>query len=137
MNNQPQCKIDEHGEHGSEEWRSAVKWHREGIPAVECANKQPVCKIDECGTKEWILNGKTHREDGPAIEYEDGGKYWFINGKMHREDGPAAIVHGYRKEWYLDGKEVQPEDVVDYNLAKGIFCYYDDQEQELKFGEQQ
>jgi hypothetical protein len=37
----------------------------------------------------WYINGKRHREDGPAIEYSDGGKAWYINDKRHREDGPA------------------------------------------------
>ena len=33
------------------------------------------------GTKEWYLNGKLHREDGPAIERADGTKEWWLNGK--------------------------------------------------------
>ena len=33
------------------------------------------------GNKIWYLNGKYHREDGPAIERADGTKYWFLNGK--------------------------------------------------------
>lgn len=33
----------------------------------------------------WIL----HREDGPAIEYEDGTNEWYINNQRHRIDGPA------------------------------------------------
>jgi len=37
--------------------------------------------IDEYGTKCWFLNGKYHREDGPAIEWADGNKHWFLNGK--------------------------------------------------------
>jgi hypothetical protein len=32
------------------------------------------------GNKLWYLNGKLHREDGPAIEYTNGDKYWYING---------------------------------------------------------
>jgi len=28
---------------------------------------------------EWRLNGKLHREDGPAIEYETGNKSWYLN----------------------------------------------------------
>jgi hypothetical protein len=32
------------------------------------------------GTKEWFLDGKLHREDGPAIEYPDGRKFWLFNG---------------------------------------------------------
>jgi hypothetical protein len=30
---------------------------------------QPVCDTDEDGTKRWYLNGKFHREDGPAIKF--------------------------------------------------------------------
>jgi hypothetical protein len=41
------------------------------------------------GTKEWYLNGRRHRDDGPAVESSDGDKYWYLNGKLHREDGPA------------------------------------------------
>ena len=52
---------------------------------------------------QWYRNGKYHREDGPAIEYSNGGKEWFRNGKYHREDGPA-IDYNMRKEWWLNGK---------------------------------
>ena len=55
--------------------------------------------------KEWWLNGKLHREDGPAAEYADGGKYWYINGKRHREDGPAIEDATGSKEWWLNGKQ--------------------------------
>jgi len=27
------------------------------------------------------LNGKHHREDGPAVEYYNGTKYWYLNDK--------------------------------------------------------
>ena len=32
-------------------------------------------------TKHWYLNGKRHREDGPACEYVSGRKEWHLNGK--------------------------------------------------------
>ena len=35
---------------------------------------------DSNGDKEWWLNGKLHREDGPAIEYSNGYKAWCLNG---------------------------------------------------------
>ena len=38
-------------------------------------------KVYSDGTKYWYINGKFHREDGPACEYADGNKKWFINGK--------------------------------------------------------
>ena len=31
------------------------------------------------GDKHWGLNGKLHREDGPAIERADGSKSWYLN----------------------------------------------------------
>lgn len=47
--------------------------------------------------------GERHREDGPAVEYNDGGKEWWVNGKLHREDGPA-VEHksGYDKYYFND-----------------------------------
>ena len=53
---------------------------------------------------EWYLNGKLHREDGPAIEYANGTTHWYQNGKLHRADGPAfERADGY-KEWYKNDK---------------------------------
>jgi hypothetical protein len=34
------------------------------------------------GNKYWLLNGKRHREDGPAVEWADGDKEWCINGEL-------------------------------------------------------
>ena len=39
-------------------------------------------KVSSNGTKEWCLNGKRHREDGPAIEYSNGAKSWYLNDKL-------------------------------------------------------
>ena len=65
---------------------------------------KPEIKVSLHGSKEWYLNGKLHREDGPAIEGVCGDKHWYLNGKLHREDGPAVeYVYG-DKHWYLNGK---------------------------------
>jgi hypothetical protein len=56
------------------------------------------------GSKYWFLNGKLHREDGPAVEHPNGDKYWYLNGKRHREDGPAVEWPNGSKEWYLNDK---------------------------------
>jgi len=58
-------------------------------------------------TRSWYLNGRLHREDGPAVIRHDGIKYWFLNGKRHREDGPALIRADGSKEWWLNGKHQQ------------------------------
>jgi hypothetical protein len=52
----------------------------------------------------YYLNGKYHREDGPAIEYVNGNKFWYKNGKQHREDGPAVEYTNGTKYWYKNGK---------------------------------
>ena len=65
--------------------------------------KTYIVKVDNNGDKYWYLNGKRHREDGPAIEYTNGDKEWWINDKRHREDGPAIESNG-SKFWYLNDK---------------------------------
>ena len=62
------------------------------------------------GYKSWYINGELHREDGPAIEYSDGDKYWFINGERHREDGPAIENANGTKYWYLSGVKCTEEE---------------------------
>ena len=66
---------------------------------------KPVVIEDEAGNKEWFLNGKLHREDGPARVWTDGDKEWYLNGLRHREDGPAVDYYGDQyKEWYVNGQ---------------------------------
>ena len=67
-------------------------------------------KVYENGTKSWYLNGKRHREDGPAVERANGDKMWCLNGELHREDGPACEYANGDKKWYLNGKEVTEEE---------------------------
>lgn len=51
-------------------------------------------------TDDYIL----HREDGPAvIYYLTGDKFWFFNGKSHRLDGPASEFGDGGKEWFYCG----------------------------------
>jgi len=61
-------------------------------------------KVFDNGNKHWYLNGKLHREDGPAIECVDGDKTWYLNGKRHRVDGPAIEASDGYRAWYLNGK---------------------------------
>jgi len=60
-------------------------------------------------TKEWLKNGKLHREDGPAIEWADGTKQWRINGLLHREDGPAWERSDGTKRWFIIDHEFSKE----------------------------
>ena len=56
------------------------------------------------------MNGKLHREDGPAREWANGDKSWYLNGKLHREDGPAREYADGSKSWYLNDEEVTEEE---------------------------
>ena len=43
-------------------------------------------KVYTNGNRFWWLNGKLHREDGPAVEYAYGDKYWYLNGEEVTEE---------------------------------------------------
>ena len=72
--------------------------------------EQPECIVNEYGTKEWLLHGKLHREDGPAYVHANGYKEWFLNDE---------IVH--------------PETLVDLHLSRGTFCWWNEKEDKLEF----
>jgi hypothetical protein len=67
-------------------------------------------EIDSSGTKRYYLNGKLHREDGPAIENSDGTKAWYINDQLHRVDGPAIEYADGSKAWFLNGEPIKVKD---------------------------
>ena len=73
---------------------------------------EPKLIIDPDGTKEWFLNGKLHRENGPAIEWPTGLREWFLNGKRHREDGPAIEWPTGIKYWYLNHEELSEKQLL-------------------------
>jgi hypothetical protein len=58
------------------------------------------------GTQAWYLNDKLHRTDGPAYIRADGTQEWWLNGNLHREDGPASIGAKGIQEWWLNGTEL-------------------------------
>jgi len=81
--------------------------------------KEYTVKVYNSGDKEWYLNGKRHREDGPAIEYASGNKHWYLNGELHRKDGPAVEYADGEKAWYLNGKKYTE---VEYNAQLKPSC---------------
>ena len=58
------------------------------------------------GNKFWYLNGKCHRENGPAVEQTNGTKWWYLHNKLHRIDGPAVEFASGSKEYWINGKIV-------------------------------
>ena len=48
--------------------------------------KKEIWFYSDEGYKGWWLNGKRHREDGPAIERSDGSKEWWLEGCWYQEE---------------------------------------------------
>ena len=61
------------------------------------------------GTVGYWLNGKRHREDGPAVIRADGTVGYWIHGLRHREDGPAIIRANGTVEYWVNGKLIHSE----------------------------
>ena len=76
----------------------------------------------EGGFLMFLKDGKYHREDGPAIIFEDGTRCWALNGLYHRVGGPAIeTAEGYC-DWFLNGREVTKSyhDLYVRELERGL-----------------
>ena len=79
------------------------------MPRNQSEKDLPTLKLID-GSKVWEdANGKMHRDNGPAIEGNDGYKAWYIHGKRHREDGPAIEYSNGGKEWWHNGRFIRLE----------------------------
>ena len=103
--------------------RNQYKVLAEKYEQVLEADQEPVMTVNKSGDKEWRLNGKLHRLDGPAIEWMDGHKAWYVNGLPHREDGPAFEFSNGSKHWYLNGK-CHREDGPAVDGVNGDKCWF-------------
>jgi hypothetical protein len=93
---------------------------KESKTKVKENDKEYTIITDEEGTKRWYLNNKLHREDGPAIEYENGDIWWMKDDLLHREDGPAIEYSDGTKEWCLNGKKYTEEQFLQNLKAKVV-----------------
>ena len=87
-------------------------------------NDKPKCVEYPDGTRRWFINGKFHREDGPAVEYTNGTKRWYINNKLHREDGPAYEGTDGTKRWYINNIELTPYEIQCLHFKQGKCAYF-------------
>ena len=65
------------------------------------------CKIIDWKATVLCKNGYIHSEDGPAIIHDNGTKEWRVEGKYHRLDGPAIEFLDSTDDntWFVDGNE--------------------------------
>ena len=78
---------------GKTYWYKNGKRHRDGGPAVISKD-----------LTEWYKDGKKHRDGNlPAKEWYDGRhREYYVNGKLHRTDGPAKEGLYYNDEPYQE-----------------------------------
>ena len=85
---------------------SYQEWYNFRIGSITLHNLDGPAVIfvgEYLGTKKWYVEGKCHREDGPAVEQSDGTKAWYTNGKRHRLDGPAIeMPRNNIVDYYID-----------------------------------
>ena len=74
--------------------------------------------VHDNGDTFWRMNGKYHRESGPAVEWADGSKYWYKDGKCHRINGPAIEDADGSKAWYIDDKKLTEREFLAATDAK-------------------
>ncbi len=104
-----------------------TKVQREWGTTWVLANKNPhredgPAVIWNDGREDWYIDGKLHRIGGPAIKYASGDKTWYIDGQIHREDGPASTSSYFGNSWYLNDvlytKEDFKREMIKRNLEK-------------------
>ena len=81
-----------------------MKLSREEFWKIPIEQRNGIYEVENKGTF-YYVNGKEHREDGPAFEGINGDKWWYINGEFHRLDGPAIEWRSGTKFYYIEGKQ--------------------------------
>jgi len=72
------------------------------------------------GDKNWYLDYRRHRLDGPAVERANGSKEWWVSGKRHRRDGPAMEYENGNREWWVADKEVSKSEFVTLVIQRDL-----------------
>jgi hypothetical protein len=93
--------------------RNLLSLLRNGPAEPSVPSPASVKTVTEGGDRLWLNKvGQLHRDDGPAIEYADGGKAWYLNERLHRVDGPAIErIDGYTA-WYVDGLQITQKQIA-------------------------
>jgi hypothetical protein len=89
------------------EYRNNLKqYHNPSGPAIV------VYVRNNLFSEEWFIDGKRHRDKGPAVIFDNGHEEWWFNGKRHRIDGLAYSSPAYglfiydKSNWWVNGQLV-------------------------------
>lgn len=71
------------------------------------------------GMQRWMLHGRAHRDDGPAVTRPTGYEEWCRHGWLHRTDGPAITWPADEDQpagsaWYIHEIKATPEIAARY-----------------------
>jgi hypothetical protein len=75
------------------------------------------------GSEDWCVDGKRHRIGGPAIIRATGSKYWCFKGEYHRTNGPAIEHANGIKEWWIDGEQISEDEFNERNNPPAAPCH--------------
>ena len=78
------------------------------------------------GLQQWYVDGLRHRYDGPAVIWSDGAQRWYVNGQLHRIDGPAAIDADGHEEWWVNDQQLDREKIEQWMELKEITWPWDE-----------
>lgn len=81
--------------------------------------------IEICGDIFHLEDGFLHNEDGPSIEYANGTKWWMLNGKLHRDNGPAIIDKKEIVGYWINGEPATEEEIKNIKRNKWIDRTYE------------
>lgn len=68
-------------------------------------NFNGVCKIIKNNSINYFKNGTRHKEDGPAIEYENGECSWYFKDGLYGIDDQFTV-----QSWMIFIEELQREE---------------------------
>lgn len=94
---------------GSQYWYQNNILTRKNGPAIVLPKARQYDSKPMHGYQAWFKNGVIHREVGkPSQLWATGDLDFYVNGKLHREDGPAVIRNTPEKEiqFWLNGEQL-------------------------------
>ena len=59
---------------------------------------------------DYQVQGKAHRVNGPAAEWDTGDWFWYYNGVAHRYYGPASsvrLIYTTKLIWEIHGTRIK------------------------------
>ena len=87
-------------------------------PENELLDEPSEYEIDRFGNKIYKdENGDHHNPFGPALITRSGNTYWYKHGQLHREDGPAIESNNGEKKYWIEGVQLTEEEFEEEQLG--------------------